>query len=218
MSIKLHLLNADGQFDAGRARIEKCFSESVEIIRKYLPLPNVDVVLCVDPCSVIPGLGIGGFTPDENRIYMAVTRELSCEFEKNFLGLLGHELHHCARWSGPGYGQTLGEALISEGLACSFESELRGGDAPFYARALHGEQLKMAWYTASGELQSASYDHRAWFYGTSPTSIPKHAGYSLGFAIVSQCQARWNSVSASQLWGEPASSFYSVDSLIGGVF
>lgn len=216
MSIKLHLLNADGQFDVGRARVEKCFSESLEIIRKYLPLPNVDVVLCVDSSSVIPGLGIGGFSPDANRIYMAIAPELSCEFEKNFLGLLGHELHHCARWSGPGYGQTLGEALISEGLACSFESELRG-DAPFYARALHSEQLKMAWYKASGDLQSASYDHGAWFYGTSATSIPKHAGYSLGFAIVSKCQAQWNSVSASRLWDEPASSFYSLGNLFDGV-
>ncbi len=216
MSIKLHLLNADGQFDANRTRVEKCFSESIETIREHLPLPNVDVILCVDSSSVIPGLGIGGFSPDANRIYMAITSELSFRFEIDFLGLLGHELHHCARWSGPSYGQTLGEALISEGLACSFESELRGGDAPFYALALHDRQLKTVWHKASRELESASYDHGAWFYGTSPASIPKHAGYSLGFAIVSKCQARWANVSASALWNEPAASFFSLGDLADG--
>ena len=31
-----------------------------------------------------------------------------------------HEVHHCLRMAGPGYGWTLGEALVSEGLAGQF--------------------------------------------------------------------------------------------------
>ncbi|WP_309228112.1 DUF2268 domain-containing putative Zn-dependent protease [Kosakonia sp. S42] len=34
--------------------------------------------------------------------------------------MFAHELHHAARWSGPGYGFYLGEPLVSEELAGHF--------------------------------------------------------------------------------------------------
>nr|WP_274517589.1 DUF2268 domain-containing putative Zn-dependent protease [Pseudomonas sp. GM18] len=37
-----------------------------------------------------------------------------------------HEVHHCLRIAGPGYGWTLGEALVSEGLAGQFVRHLLG--------------------------------------------------------------------------------------------
>jgi hypothetical protein len=39
---------------------------------------------------------------------------------------IAHEVHHCMRMAGPGYGWTLGEALVSEGLAGQFVHRLFG--------------------------------------------------------------------------------------------
>ncbi|MES0476805.1 MULTISPECIES: DUF2268 domain-containing putative Zn-dependent protease [Citrobacter freundii complex] len=43
-------------------------------------------------------------------------------------------LHHAARWQGPGYGSTLGEALVSKGLADHFSLELFGGEPELWER------------------------------------------------------------------------------------
>lgn len=37
---------------------------------------------------------------------------------------VAHEAHRCMRMAGPGYGWSLGEALVSEGLAGHFASRL----------------------------------------------------------------------------------------------
>lgn len=42
-----------------------------------------------------------------------------------------HELHHCSRSAGRGYGRTLLEALVSEALAQHFEADFREGVASF---------------------------------------------------------------------------------------
>ncbi|ENA0523595.1 hypothetical protein ABFG38_002670 [Vibrio parahaemolyticus] len=69
-------------------------------------------------------------------------------------------------------------------MACSFETELRTSGAPFYATALEERELREFWDKAKPELDSKSYDHIAWFFGSLAQRIPKHTGYSLGFHIV----------------------------------
>ncbi|MED5610073.1 DUF2268 domain-containing putative Zn-dependent protease [Pseudomonas sp. JH-2] len=124
-------------------------------------------------------------------------------FDADLLAMLGHELHHCARWSGPGYGRSFAEALASEGLACAFESELRPGYLPFYAAA----ELPAAIHEqARRQLAHGQYDHAAWFFGSGP-GIPRHAGYALGLELVRRYQAEHPGASAAGLWAEPAERF-----------
>ncbi|MFD2813587.1 DUF2268 domain-containing putative Zn-dependent protease [Paracoccus aerius] len=40
---------------------------------------------------------------------------------------LVRQLAHLLRWNGPGYGRSLGEALVSEGLAGHFVLQVLGG-------------------------------------------------------------------------------------------
>lgn len=210
MTTQLHLLNVRGQFDAIRRRVEDCFSLAVEQISRLLPLSSVDVVVYVDPEHVIPETGMGGYSPSADRIFIALDPEnvkFQNDFEAEFVTTLGHELHHCARWSGPGYGHTLGEALETEGLACHFETELRAGAVPFYARALTHEALEALRVRAQAEPTQRSYDHRAWFFGSVERDIPRHAGYSLGYSVVSQFIEQ-HGIPASKLWAEPAERFY----------
>ena len=60
---------------------------------------------------------------------------------------------------------------------------------------------------AHAELNSLSYNHKAWFFGYSEQGIPRHSGYSVGFSIVAQYRQRCGTP-ASQLWGVPAEAFY----------
>src|SRR6266852_4448589 len=161
MSIQLHLLNARGKLDLVRERVERAFSRGVEAVSALLPVSNIDVVVRADP-FVLPETGMGSYSPSADVVYLTIdpaNPNLFTDFDAEFLTTLGHELHHCMRHGGPGYGGTLGEALVTEGLACHFETELRGGVVPFYARALEDKALEALWARATSELKNSSYDH-----------------------------------------------------------
>jgi uncharacterized protein YjaZ len=205
VSIKLHLLNATGKLSPWEHRLEDVFSQSVETLAAMLPVKNVDVIVQAGK-RVIPETGIGGFSPSAEVVYITIDPghpTFPSVLETEFLATLGHELHHCARHTGPGYGHTLGEALVTEGLATNFEAELRGGKAPFYACAVRGADLESLAQRAKPELRSSKYDHRAWFFGSDAKELPRYAGYSLGFSIVATYLSR-HATFASRLCGLPA--------------
>ena len=105
--------------------------------------------------------------------------------EQHLPRTLAHELHHCARWRGPGYGRTLGEALVSEGLADRFDLEVHPGAEPYHwARALDPRGLREVWELARPALWDEQYDHAYWFFNSSAAGPPFHAGYALGFHLI----------------------------------
>jgi uncharacterized protein YjaZ len=208
MGTTLHILNSGGQLDCIHNRIEASFTSSLSVIEQLIPVRNVDVVVYRDAQRVIPEIGLCGISPSSDRVFVAVDPlhpKVTEAFEIEFMSMLGHELHHCARWAGPGYGSSLMEALVSEGLACSFESELRCGEVPFYAKALSPSQLEHAKSEALSLSGSGSYNHASWFFGTG--KLPRHAGYSLGFHLVSRYIAAFGNP-ASKLTQTPAVAFY----------
>ncbi|EKQ5902689.1 DUF2268 domain-containing putative Zn-dependent protease [Vibrio parahaemolyticus] len=200
MSINLHLLNAQGKLSELENRIASEFKTAVNQITSLLPINDVDVVISASD-QVLPETGLGGFCPEGGLIYLKIdpnNSNLLERFSEEFLATMGHEMHHCMRWRTAGYGSTLKEALITEGLACCFETELRSSGAPFYATALDKSELSEFWGKAKPELGSNSYDHVAWFFGSPTRRIPKHTGYSLGFSIVENYINRTN-IPASRL-------------------
>ena len=92
-----------------------------------------------------------------------------------------HEVHHCMRMAGPGYGWTLGEALVSEGLAGHFVNHLMSTPPEPWESAIDRETL-MQYLPAAVELQSSNYNHATWFFGSG--NLPRWLGYSLGFELV----------------------------------
>lgn len=177
MSCVLHLLNASGRLDSWCSALDEAFAQALPRIAAHLPEQGVDVVVQAG-AWVIPELGLNGYSPDAERVFLTLDPDsphLPQAFPDTFTALLGHELHHCLRHAGPGYGTTLGETLISEGLACQFEYELTG-QLPFYAQASPQEMagywdaLKAAWQQPC--------DHARWFFGSG--DLPRHLGYALG--------------------------------------
>src|SRR5262249_2234063 len=98
--------------------------------------------------------------------------------------MLAHEVHHAVRSRGPGYGSTLGEALVTEGLAQCYEEQV-GCPTSNYAVAVRGPALGKLVRLAKDELWSDRYDHPKWFFGSKTDSaFPWSGGYSLGYTVV----------------------------------
>jgi Predicted Zn-dependent protease (DUF2268) len=95
-----------------------------------LPIQRTDVIIHVKPDWAIPETGVGGFSPTATHCLVHLNprhADFDTNLETELAPTIAHELHHCARHGGVGYGHTLLEALVTEGLACVFEREFRGG-------------------------------------------------------------------------------------------
>jgi len=165
-------------------QIRKILPIVVSAVERQIILPDIEVIVEDKPEATIPETGMGGFAPDANRLFIRIDPEkesLRKNFEREFRSTLTHELHHCARWASVGYGTTLLEAMVSEGLADHFDIEVNGGDPKPWSVSVEGEELQELREKAEPFLNS-EYDEAEWFFGAG--ELPKWTGYSLGFAIV----------------------------------
>jgi len=138
---------------------------------------KIDVIFIYAPKSVIPEMGIGANSPGPHNIYVAFDPEFKdIKDEDIFLSIM-HEAHHCMRWRDPGYGKTLGEAMISEGLATLYEEEL-SGKPPIYSQMnIQPEEIE----EAKKMINHEKYDHAKWFFGTN--EITRWFGYTYGYQL-----------------------------------
>jgi len=187
MTAQLHILNASGSLSHLLQNIESAYQAAISRVEALIPIDGVNVLVYDHPNGVIPEYSIGGYAPraDVAEIFVDSHHpEIELKLERHLLCVLGHELHHCARWRSTGYGKTLGEAIVTEGLACAFEGELVSGFQPFYARALNDRALLDGISKAHIDWDRSDYDHASWFFGSS--HMAKHTGYSIGYAIVAR--------------------------------
>ena len=95
-----------------------------------------------------------------------------------------HEANHVARWQGPGYGFTLLEATISEGLGTVYEKMNTAGYEIPHADYSNLEEL-LGKYRTRDKNDDATYNHNSWFFGFDP-KYPKFLGYKVGAYIVDE--------------------------------
>jgi hypothetical protein len=96
-----------------------------------------------------------------------------------YSAIIAHELHHNKRWCSRGYGDTLGEMIVSEGLALKFQRETGHQDFP-EERYVHGESLHSMAERAKPLLNKIIPE-----YGKPTCSeLLSINRYSLGLAIV----------------------------------
>ncbi len=190
MTVRFHLFDAFGEIpEDDRVSALAALETALPRILERLPIDRVDVVVGYsDPYWTIPAWGLGGFSHGKGRISITLApqhpRFADPERRERLAAILAHELHHIARARTAGYGSTLGEALVSEGLAQCFEVEIGCPPAP-YATALSTDALHAFAGRAREQLDAQNYDHGAWFFGRrGEPNFPKDGGYSLGFALV----------------------------------
>lgn len=187
-AVRILPLDAWGEWPvAMRAVVHSAIEAALPAVLAALPLDRLDIVAWASD-RVIPELGVTGYAMNRGLLTLQVDpanpAARAAAMPARIGAILAHEMHHVARDRGPRYGRSLGEALVSEGLAQAFEAEL-GYPVPFYATALLPPVLAAFADRARPLAGKVGYDHAAWFYGRSDDpAFPRHGGYSLGYAIV----------------------------------
>ncbi|KTS06440.1 hypothetical protein SB2_22010 [Methylobacterium radiotolerans] len=186
MTWRLHWLEASGDLGPWRSTV----AEEVEIARKAvagaLPVSPLDILVQRLPSAVIPETGTTG-QAIHGRLFSLTIDPDNPNFahalrDGDLRRTVAHEAHHCMRMAGPGYGWTLGEALVSEGLAGQFVSRLFNSPPEPWECAVTDEVLA-ANLPDNATLVGNEHDHRAWFFGFGGR-YPRWLGYTLGYRIV----------------------------------
>lgn len=202
----LHLLNAQQKLTAHCQWISTCLTDTYAQAKRVMPLPSLDVVV-KSGTFVIPEKGHHGLCPESGVVYITVDPEnpAFCKNDGQSLErMFAHELHHAARWAGPGYGVTLGEVIVSEGLAGYFSLELLGGKPELW-ESLSSDAVQPYLEQLHEDWDRTDYDHNAWFYGT--RHLPRWLGYTAGFNLVSRYLLAAPNLRASTLANANAEAF-----------
>lgn len=162
--------------------------KAAQIANKDLKHSDCNILVFADPDQTIPEEGLGGRAWGSDWIRMDIDPDTKLGVNKaiqTYLpGMVAHELHHTRRATSVGYGETLGEAMVSEGLAQAYQEFLYPEVNAMYAHHLTADEIKNAWEKAQRELASKDYSHSEWFFGTG--KLKRWTAYSLGYDIVKQ--------------------------------
>ncbi|ORM84661.1 hypothetical protein HA44_04805 [Mixta gaviniae] len=181
----LHWLEAAGDLNEYKPLIVREFQAAYGALSAFLSPPRLDILLQKTPGQVIPEIGLAGRAYSETLFSMAfdpdnVNLSRTCA-DGTLQRQILHEVHHCLRMAGAGYGWSLGEALVSEGLAGQFVSRLLGTAPECWEQAIDRARLRETPVRLQA-LNSPSYDHSAWFFGSG--ELPRWYGYTLGYEMV----------------------------------
>jgi len=203
---QLHWLEAEGDLGPWRARIASEIAAARLAIATVLPPPRVDILIQHLAGRVIEEIGMAGHAYRRGLFGLTLDPGNPHFAESLANGTLrrqvAHEAHHCLRMAAVGYGRTLGEALVSEGLAGCFVSHLFGTPPEPWERAVACETLR-AFRPDPAALSAAGYDHAGWFFGAGGR-YPRWLGYTLGYRIVGDWLAATPGATAEAWVGVPA--------------
>jgi len=203
--------------------VETIIKESLVESEVFFPKGVFGGPITVEVCdsSIWPQMnntswGIGGYSPESGRIWIYIDRGnphlRDKEFTTRLKSTVKHELHHAERWREQKYGKTLGEQLVTEGLAQSFE--LEQGHLESYKTVSSWITNAMLIGLAERALpklnKKCDYGiHKAWFYGDENNyeEFPKLGGYALALVLTELWLEKKNeteTTTASQLVHIPA--------------
>ncbi|MNQ60422.1 hypothetical protein D3C85_747010 [compost metagenome] len=201
----LHWLEASGSLGEIRGDVIDEFDVAYQAISRLLPPPRLDVLIQRLPGETIAEMGLVG------RAYRSSMFSMTLDPDNpNFSSSLRngalqrqviHEVHHCLRMAGPGYGWTLGEALVTEGLAGQFVRQLLDSEPEPWEQALTAAELARSPLDFRA-LEATYYDHNEWFFGTG--ARPRWLGYTLGYRMVGHWLAATGEVDADTWINVPA--------------
>lgn len=185
-------------------RIESALVRGSEALSAADPrarIPDLKVLLVLgDPgneyfVKEVQGLsGFGGISG-----YIAITVWPTARVLDRLEGIAVHELHHNVRYSPGGVvwdpaAVTVGEHVVSEGLADVFAAELYGdiGYTHFVSEDVYADERVLE-KVVSGLHVTGMQDFAAWvlgdaaadLFGGEPVGLPTGAGYAVGSRIVS---------------------------------
>lgn len=196
----IHFLNARRSLTGDMAEVRATAREAVARVDQLVTLPPFDLVIRAEAGGGIPDRGVGGRACMPGLIEVTVNPGRFAQ--DHLLRVLVHEMHHLMRWEGPGYGRSLGEALVSEGLAGHFVTQVLGGEPDPWDMARPGPGcLRQA-----GHLWARrEFDFAEWFHGRG--KIRKWSGYGIGHQLILEHLSQDPDETAASLAWAPADLF-----------
>lgn len=184
------------QFLVTQNKLSKLHKKRIEhVIRKHskkagtiLGIKLVNVTVYPNANFVIPEIGSGGYSGSNDwlQIYIDTTknaRKMRRIIDKSIPGTIYHEMNHVARWGTVGYGKSLLEAIITEGLANVFEEQYWKEYKVIWASYESKEINKLlAIIRKRDKRKDNYYNHDEWFHGSG--KLPRWIGYKIGTFIV----------------------------------
>lgn len=188
MKINIFLFEVKKDISEKNKRLlKKVVFKHAKIAAKKLNIGLINIVIYPNRDLTITKIGSGGFAPNSEWIRLAIDpfrKEEDVEYIiKNIVPLsVYHEMNHVARWNKPGYGDSLLDAIISEGLAIVFAKENWDLFEAPWGKYRRGEIKKyLELLNKRNKNQDNNYNHAEWFFGKGK---PNWLGYKLGSFII----------------------------------
>ena len=217
MDWQVHWLEAEGDLSLWREQIASEVEAAWMAMASKVNTPPLDILVQRRPGAVIPEIGMVGHAYRKGLFALTLDPE-----NPHFATSLGegalrrqatHEAHHCLRMAGPGYGRTLGEALVSEGLAGQFTGWLFGNPPEPWERAVDDDAMR-SHRPGAAALTDPNYNHNAWFFGTGGHR-PRWLGYTLGYRLVGKWLAGVGKVDGETWVDVPAGTVLAASGIPG---
>lgn len=209
MNATVHILTGSGRLLKYKRNIEDASQKIIARASGVIPIKNVDIVIYDNHWNTIPETGEGGKTVGGNTIFISLNPDFP-KFSRTLAYFLPrsifHELHHAARYQAIENNKTLLDAFVSEGLACLFAQEQTDQKPDFWTAAVHGKKLRELINRAEKEYKDSIKKYRAWFFGSELT-IPRWAGYSIGYKLVEDYIGKHKGQTGASLYNKPAKEF-----------
>lgn len=185
-------------------------------INALLPGPSTAITIGYAGLQVIPQTGTNGYTnPGSGVITIGFEQTPQASFSTItqlwLARTLSHEIDHSVRvLAGPGFGITLLEQIITEGISSAFDMSAFPGTPNPWDRAITRSQECALWKQAQGQLGKAGlYDE--WMFGQ--PGIPHWTAFTIGYDIVTGYRqhhpdASWPAITAASAATILAGSHY----------
>jgi Predicted Zn-dependent protease (DUF2268) len=171
--------------------------------------PTVIVVQIGKPSKLIPQAGVNGFTSQATgQIILQLGRTAQSSLAQTLhLWLprdLAHEVNHSVRiLGGTGFGATLLQQTISEGIATAFDQAAFPGPPDPFAQAITPAQECTLWEKVKPQLGATNL-YNLWMFGG--PGVPHWTAFTIGYHIVNDYRNHHPNVSWAQLTAASATA------------
>lgn len=186
--------------------IKKSVKRNAEIACNFLSIGALNVTIYPNKDWCIKETGDGGYTASSDWIQLFVdpTKLISKIIEASFPATLYHETNHARRMLKVGFGKTLLETIISEGLAIVFAEEMFESFVAPWGKYTNDE-IKKLYKIFLTHKDDEKFDYEEWFLGFGK---PHWLGYKVGAYIVRELKQKDKEFNSAKMVDIPASKIY----------
>ena len=182
-----------------------------ELIKRHVDIAQLSLKISPTNISVypnkdwcIPEIGIGGYTASEDWIQLSLNLStFDKNIEKYLPAVIYHEMHHTKRMSTVGYGESLLEVSITEGLATKYAEEKFPQFSPPWGKYSKSEITKLV--KPFLKHKDDVVDFSEWFLGYGK---PHWLGYKVGSYIINSVLEKNHHLSSLRMVDFPSKKIF----------